>query len=683
MHRIQEHHSRSPFSGPTDVSGKSRTIPVLSSSIAPADNHSQGDPMDLSPSTSASMAPPGNNNGSPESEHGGAPPSNHNNNNTNTNTNTNNNNSHNNHHTNGAAPTGVMMGGESGHAQNHPTGAAAAAQQPKVVQTAFIHKLYSMLQDPGIQHLISWSSSNESFVMSPSQDFSKVLAQYFKHTNVSSFVRQLNMYGFHKVSDVFHTGSPDSQMWEFKHGNGNFKKGDVAGLREIKRRASRQTLIHRDSFSGHKPSASQPGTPAEPLPDGADSRVIDSRLINTEHNIYDLHSRLSRMEENYSQLNSRCQALTESLVRCHQWSNSMSRFVMSIVPDPDNAIHRDAANMQREISRQLDAIRAFENPHESLLSGRQPYFSSMTLHSGPPLSPRQMPHDDSRRPSMAQPPVPTHLAVSPRRYGSIGAANSSPNFNRPQIPPQQQQQQQQQQPAPHPLSSVTSPGLNLGRRHTSADIREHGWGAANNNNNNSNSNTSPFGPGAGHGPSIPSSHWPPSPQRTGHHHLNSNTNNIPMNHAPPPPNADHQHVRDLLAKYEMGGPRRSNNNNNNNNQGNTSRHPTPPPPPPISIDPVVVQHTHPHTQTHPHPHPAHPSSSSSSALNPESGWSIGGPKFPRPAAADSLPATRRSSMASNVHSLLNPAAERERERPVEEDGMGGVGGEDRKRKRLQ
>jgi hypothetical protein len=117
------------------------------------------------------------------------------------------------------------------------------------------------------------------------------------------------------VSDVFHTGSPDSALWEFKHGNGNFKRGDLVGLREIKRRASRHALIHRDSFPGHKAVPSQPGTPADPVPD-----ATEARLMNLEHLLYDMHNRLNRAEEGNAALNSRCQAMAESMSRCYHVS---------------------------------------------------------------------------------------------------------------------------------------------------------------------------------------------------------------------------------------------------------------------------------------------------------------------------------------------------------------------------
>lgn len=121
-----------------------------------------------------------------------------------------------------------------------------------------------MLEDDTIKHLITWTPSNVSFVISPGEEFSKVLAQYFKHTNPSSFVRQLNMYGFHKVNDTFHSNSsntPDTAQWEFKHGAGSFKRGDVESLKAIKRRASRPSTIHRDNISLKSVSLSVPSTP--------------------------------------------------------------------------------------------------------------------------------------------------------------------------------------------------------------------------------------------------------------------------------------------------------------------------------------------------------------------------------------------------------------------------------------
>ncbi|EDK40681.2 hypothetical protein PGUG_04779 [Meyerozyma guilliermondii ATCC 6260] len=123
-------------------------------------------------------------------------------------------------------------------------------------QTVFIHKLYDMLSDPDLSHLIWWAPSNESFYLLPTEEFSKVLALYFKHTNIASFIRQLNMYGFHKVNDAFqnddtstdsnsnstnttHNSPQESSRWEFKHSAGHFRKGDVDSLRLIKRRSSR------------------------------------------------------------------------------------------------------------------------------------------------------------------------------------------------------------------------------------------------------------------------------------------------------------------------------------------------------------------------------------------------------------------------------------------------------------
>ena len=166
------------------------------------------------------------------------------------------------------------------------------------------------------------------------------------------------------VSDVFHTGSPEATLWEFKHGNGNFKRGDLAGLREIKRRASRHALIHRDSFSSpHKQSVSQPGTPAEPVLDPA-----ELRLQSLEHNVFDLHARLSRTEESNTALSAKCHVLNDSLVKCHQvsrwfwgnfsfakpsqWSLDLCHLITSVISDTDSPVRRDG-RFSRSVSSLL------------------------------------------------------------------------------------------------------------------------------------------------------------------------------------------------------------------------------------------------------------------------------------------------------------------------------------------
>ncbi len=130
--------------------------------------------------------------------------------------------------------------------------------------------------------------------------------------------------------------------------------------------------------------------------------------------------------------------------------------------------------MQGEIQRQADILRSVDEPLEPPYSGSRQYFSNI---DPAPVSPHQLAQDDPRRnQSMNIPPrqhpfrpaVPSHLSITPRRYGSIGAntTSSSPSSLRYQVPPP---------PPPHPLTAVTSPPTNLPRRHTSADIHAHSW----------------------------------------------------------------------------------------------------------------------------------------------------------------------------------------------------------------
>lgn len=79
--------------------------------------------------------------------------------------------------------------------------------EARVKKNAFVHKLYTMLSDPSLDNLIWWSNNNpenNTFALYPGKEFADCLTRYFKHGNVASFVRQLHMYGFHKVSDAHH-----------------------------------------------------------------------------------------------------------------------------------------------------------------------------------------------------------------------------------------------------------------------------------------------------------------------------------------------------------------------------------------------------------------------------------------------------------------------------------------------
>ncbi|KAI9142367.1 HSF-type DNA-binding-domain-containing protein [Paraphysoderma sedebokerense] len=100
-----------------------------------------------------------------------------------------------------------------------------------------------MVSDEQYQHLIHWSGCGTSFLVSNLSEFSKeVLPAYFRHNNFTSFVRQLNMYGFQKLTRSSHGNDTDAgtDISEFFHPFFLFDRPDL--LEQIKRKQGQEIL---------------------------------------------------------------------------------------------------------------------------------------------------------------------------------------------------------------------------------------------------------------------------------------------------------------------------------------------------------------------------------------------------------------------------------------------------------
>ncbi|KAM9003246.1 heat shock factor protein 2 isoform X2 [Sarcophilus harrisii] len=146
---------------------------------------------------------------------------------------------------------------------------------------AFLSKLWTLVEEAHTNEFITWSQflcqgngdtsavgqillsgkseaereqNGQSFLVLDEQRFAKeILPKYFKHNNMASFVRQLNMYGFRKVVHV-DSGIVKQERdgpVEFQHPY--FKQGQDDLLENIKRKVSsskpEETKIRQEDLS--------------------------------------------------------------------------------------------------------------------------------------------------------------------------------------------------------------------------------------------------------------------------------------------------------------------------------------------------------------------------------------------------------------------------------------------------
>eukprot|EP00538_Stauroneis_constricta_P011307 CAMPEP_0119570148 /NCGR_PEP_ID=MMETSP1352-20130426/43461_1 /TAXON_ID=265584 /ORGANISM="Stauroneis constricta, Strain CCMP1120" /LENGTH=620 /DNA_ID=CAMNT_0007619813 /DNA_START=135 /DNA_END=1998 /DNA_ORIENTATION=+ len=109
-------------------------------------------------------------------------------------------------------------------AKSTKKGGAKSGKKKNSSPTApiFLRKTYHMI-DTCDATIATWSEDGLSFVVKDPEKFAaETIPQFFKHNNFSSFVRQLNFYGFRKIkSDPLRIrdaiNDVESKYWKFRH----------------------------------------------------------------------------------------------------------------------------------------------------------------------------------------------------------------------------------------------------------------------------------------------------------------------------------------------------------------------------------------------------------------------------------------------------------------------------------
>lgn len=233
---------------------------------------------------------------------------------------------------------------------------------------AFVNKVWSMINDPANSHLIQWADDGLSLIVTHREQFvHEILPKYFKHSNFASFVRQLNMYGWHKVQDV-KSGSIQSSSddrWQFE--NEYFIRGREDLLNNIVRQKGTSTNQQQNAGTAGA-GAGAAGTGNINFNNGSQLRSLPNltgttlRLMNEASmgNTMDVTAILGELEQiKFNQI-----ALSKDLMRINKdnellWKENMMareryrtqqqalekifKFLRTVVPHADQKLLMDAS----------------------------------------------------------------------------------------------------------------------------------------------------------------------------------------------------------------------------------------------------------------------------------------------------------------------------------------------------
>lgn len=208
----------------------------------------------------------------------------------------------------------------------------------------FLSKTYDMVEDPATDVIVSWGPENNSFVVWDLPELAKqLLPKYFKHNNFSSFVRQLNTYGFRKV---------DPDRWEFA--NEGFLRGQKHLLKTINRRKSSQVHTQPQQPQGQNASVAvcvevgKFGVEEEIERLKRDKNVLMQELVRLRQQQQTTDQQLQTVGQRLQGMEQRQQQMMSFLAKAMQNPG----FLAQLVQQSDNNRHIATMNKKRRLPKQ-------------------------------------------------------------------------------------------------------------------------------------------------------------------------------------------------------------------------------------------------------------------------------------------------------------------------------------------
>ncbi|XP_074002130.1 heat shock factor protein 1 isoform X2 [Numenius arquata] len=248
-------------------------------------------------------------------------------------------------------------------------GAAAVGAGPGGSNVpAFLTKLWTLVEDPDTDSLICWSPSGSSFHVFDQGQFAKeVLPKYFKHNNMASFVRQLNMYGFRKVVHIEQGGlvKPEKDDTEFQHPY--FIRGQEHLLENIKRKVTSVSSIKNEDIKVRQDNVTKLLTDIQVMKGKQES--MDSKLIAMKHENEALWREVASLRQKHAQQQKVVNKLIQFLISLVQSNRilGVKRKIPLMLNDSSSA------HSMPKYSRQY----SLEHVH-----GSSPYTASSPAYSG-------------------------------------------------------------------------------------------------------------------------------------------------------------------------------------------------------------------------------------------------------------------------------------------------------------